>query len=195
TRTATPSATATQTATATRTNTAVPGTATGTPTATRTPTPGVPCNINVHNGNCPRAAVAFNESTVLLAVRPLGFQADATTIQAFYGDEHALTLGGGAVEPTPATAGCSQNALSDYINVGTGEQDPSGRPLAPSLFVTDITDNLDSTDGDWQCGDAAPTPIPPNVVCGTWKASNGSDPAADNCPNGPPNTGTIGAGM
>jgi uncharacterized repeat protein (TIGR01451 family)/choice-of-anchor A domain-containing protein len=52
-----------------------------------------------------------------------------------------------------------------------GGTDTSGRPLTPSLYVTDIT-GLDPSSvaahaGDWQYGG---TPIAPNAVYGTWKS-------------------------
>jgi hypothetical protein len=55
-----------------------------------------------------------------------------------------------------------------------GNTDVSGRPLFPSLYITDITnvpasqlDNLTNHSGDWQLGG---TPIAPSVVYGTWKS-------------------------
>lgn len=41
-----------------------------------------------------------------------------------------------------------------------------GRPLYPSLFITDITFDANNRSGDWQYGGA---PLPPIKVCGTWK--------------------------
>jgi hypothetical protein len=55
-----------------------------------------------------------------------------------------------------------------------GNTDVSGRPLFPSLYITDITgatqatiDNLQFHVGDWQYGG---TPVAPNTVFGTWKS-------------------------
>jgi hypothetical protein len=51
----------------------------------------------------------------------------------------------------------------------TGEQagtDISGRPMAPSLFITDISNNSNNRSGDWQFGGTA---IAPSGVFGTWK--------------------------
>jgi uncharacterized repeat protein (TIGR01451 family) len=55
-----------------------------------------------------------------------------------------------------------------------GNTDVSGRPLFPSLYITDITgataatiDNLQYHVGDWQYGG---TPVAPNTVFGTWKS-------------------------
>jgi uncharacterized repeat protein (TIGR01451 family) len=52
-----------------------------------------------------------------------------------------------------------------------GGTDVSGRPLFPSLYVTDITgldpNSVAAHDNDWQYGG---TPIAPGAVYGTWKA-------------------------
>jgi hypothetical protein len=45
--------------------------------------------------------------------------------------------------------------------------DGSGRAIFPSLFITDITANPNSTSGDWQFGGTA---ITPSAVFGTWKS-------------------------
>src|SRR5262249_12861664 len=52
----------------------------------------------------------------------------------------------------------------------TGDQagnDTSDRPLAPVLYITDITNDPTSRAGDWQYGGTA---IAPNAIFGTWKA-------------------------
>jgi hypothetical protein len=48
-----------------------------------------------------------------------------------------------------------------------GGNDPSGRPLSPSLYITDITNNQTSRSGDWQYGGAS---YAPNAVFGAWKS-------------------------
>ena len=56
-------------------------------------------------------------------------------------------------------------------NALTGSQaavDPSGRPLWPALFITDITNNPNNHAGDWQSGG---TPVSPSAVYGTWKSA------------------------
>jgi hypothetical protein len=45
--------------------------------------------------------------------------------------------------------------------------DGSGRPVFPSLYVTDITANPNSTSGDWQFGGSA---LAPSAVFGSWKS-------------------------
>jgi len=140
---------------------------------------------------------------VLVAFRPQGSALNAASIQAFYSDEHAILLGASnvngttcAIEPTPAAPGCSVGSLQTGCS---GAADISGRPLVPSMFVTDITTDPTSRAGDWQCGAVAPTPIPPTSICGTWKGATvtgttvttASDPAKNICPA----VGSTGAGI
>jgi hypothetical protein len=92
-----PPPTPTPTATATATPTS---TATATPTATPIATP-TPCTLSACTApypfvsNNPQTNVAFNESTVMRGFR-ISTSTDGCTpksIQVFYNDEHALTLG------------------------------------------------------------------------------------------------------
>src|SRR5262249_53013229 len=51
-----------------------------------------------------------------------------------------------------------------------------GRPMSPSLFITEITGtdpcNTHTTGcKDWQCGTIPPTPIAPDGLCGVWKGA------------------------
>ena len=46
--------------------------------------------------------------------------------------------------------------------------DPAGRPIPPSLFCTDITNDPLSTAGDWQKNGRA---IGPHFLSGTWKSA------------------------
>jgi hypothetical protein len=117
------------------------------------------------------------------------------TIQLFYSDEHALTLGvrqvvvvGGATTDYPVTA-MSGNTPSHVIHpaVGstilTGPQSGTdtntcppdaecGRPMWPVLFVTDTSDPLTADGafaGDWQSKQGLANN--PDDVFGTWKAA------------------------
>jgi hypothetical protein len=82
----------------------------------------------------------------------------------------------GAPYYTPAQLGddpATVTPLNLAIHQGTmspagapGSSDSSGRPLFPSLFVTDITSNPNATSGDWQIGGA---PKIPSTVFGSWK--------------------------
>jgi hypothetical protein len=103
--------------------------------------------------------VVFNESEVLRAFRPVGIASavPGQTIQAFYNDEHALTMGAKrvVVKTSAGTVGTNYtltaNSVPACINspaVGsqilTGDQagtDLASRPLWPALFITDITGN------------------------------------------------------
>ena len=130
------------------------------------------------------AAVVFNESTVLEAVVPTGGEPTAT-IQVFYNDEHAMTLGvrqvqvkSGAgttmmdfpVSPLPSDPGSVTNPMLGTTMI-TGDYsglDVSLRPMWPSLFVTDTTTNPNSRAGDWQSGGV---PVGPQAVFGSWKGA------------------------
>jgi hypothetical protein len=82
----------------------------------------------------------------------------------------------GAPYYTPAQLGddpATVTPLNLAIHQGTkapagapGSSDVSGRPMFPSLFVTDITNNPDDKSGDWQNGGA---PFIPDTVYGSWK--------------------------
>ena len=146
----------------------------------------------------PLTSVVFNESEVLRAFQP-NFAGPGGRIQLFYNDEHTLSLGvrqisvkdaGGTtvtnrpVTPMVAQAGppvvtCVTNPLVCHVvnpQVGfkglTGDlagTDPTGRPVYPAIFITDLTINgPDSLAGDWQFGGQ---PIPPSDVYGTWKSA------------------------
>jgi hypothetical protein len=132
--------------------------------------------------------IAFNESEVLRAFRAVVDAACAGqpgTLQMFYNDEHAMTLG---VRRTQVTT-CAGTTGTDYpvsMMVGNpssaippmtgateaqGGVDTSGRPMYPVLYVTDTSVPPGSTNelaGDWQFGG---TGIPPDAVFGTWKAA------------------------
>jgi hypothetical protein len=125
----------------------------------------------------PLTSVAFNESDVLTAA---ALNTNNETFDVWYTDEHALTLGvnqltviaanGTSTTTNYAVASMSGNP-SSAVNPAIGAPggvDPSGRPLAPSLYITDITNNPTSRSGDWQYGGTAYTP---SAVFGTWKSA------------------------
>ena len=196
TATATFTPTATSTATATFTPTAT-ATATFTPTPTPTPTPtSTPCQPLASctppypfvSGN-PRTNIAFNESEVLRAFRMVvdaACQGQPGTLQMFYNDEHAMTLGvrrtnvitclGTDTTNYPFSAGPTATPTSVFNpQVGAteaqGGTDTSDRPMFPALYITDLSVPPGSTNelaGDWQYGGTA---IKPDAVFGTWKAA------------------------
>jgi hypothetical protein len=115
------------------------------------------------------------------------------SIQVFYNDEHALTLGirqvqvktssGTTITPyavTPMVNHPADQAFNPAVgSMITCDTDPdqadtdvSCRPIYPALFVTDLSVPPGSTNpyaGDWQYTGGAGTK--PDAVFGTWKAA------------------------
>ena len=109
------------------------------------------------------------------------------TLQLFYNDEHAMTLG---VRQTKVITPCGPTSSTITTNypfsagptatptsvvnpqVGAteaqGGTDTAGRPMFPSMYITDVTASGDPLSGDWQFGGTA---IPPDAVFGTWKGA------------------------
>jgi hypothetical protein len=129
----------------------------------------------------PLTSIAFNESTVL---KGANLDVASGAFEVWYSDEHALALGVGtvAVKTSSGTTTTSYPIAPLTSNPGvalnpalgttatTGDQagvDTSGRPMAPSLFITDTTNNPNNRSGDWQWGGTA---YAPNSVFGTWKS-------------------------
>ncbi len=74
-----------------------------------------------------------------------------------------LSVGGAYVPPAqPVTVTPTALAASQP----QGNTDVSGRPMPPTLYITDTTNNPAAASGDWQYGG---TPILPNAVFGAWK--------------------------
>ena len=139
-----------------------------------------------------RTAVIFNESEALQRLEP-SVATLGQTIRMWYTDEHAMLLGVNTVQTrnkdgttstktAPVTPYDSTKLADSVINPATGVPekdggtDPAGRPIAPSLFCTDITADPLSTAGDWQMMGTAQGP---QFVSGTWKGANVLiDPAA-----------------
>ncbi len=116
----------------------------------------------------PRTNVEFNESEVLAGIS-LGGPAGNPTVQAFYTDEHALLLGVRATgfPVTPMGSTNPGHAVNPAIG-DPNQTDDEDRPFFPSLFITDISLNPNSTSGDWQFFG---TPTSPNDLFGTWKGA------------------------
>jgi len=119
--------------------------------------PGAPCTSNAQcgkNGTCvptgvttlyPVSVMTTNPSRASGVVPlPAGAVALATGTNALSGDQ----------------AGIDTNDCGDPLGCG--------RPMWPSLFVTDITDNFSSRAGDWQHYGIANNP---DDVFGTWKTA------------------------
>jgi hypothetical protein len=144
-----------------------------------------PCTIGYpfSSGN-PKTSITFNESEVLRAFAP-EMAGPGDTIKVWYNDEHALTLGVRQVVvktktgttttnyPIAALSGSPSGAPNPAVGdrITSGDQsatDPNARPMWPSLFVTDLTDDPTSKSGDWQYGGTA---VAPHAVFGTWKGA------------------------
>ena len=108
----------------------------------------------------PLTDILFNESTVLAAIVPSGGYPFAS-VQLFYNDEHAMTLGvreaviDGASQSFPVSALTASpdvvNTPETGTNLITGQLagvDPVGRPMWPALFITDITDDVAAVAGE-----------------------------------------------
>jgi hypothetical protein len=128
----------------------------------------------------PLTSVAFNESAVL---RSATLDLVNGSFEVWYNDEHALALGVSQVNVKTSTGTTTTNYAvapltsnpGSAINpaIGTtatsGDQagtDLSGRPMAPSLYISDITTDPNNRSGDWQFGGTA---YSPSAVFGTWK--------------------------
>lgn len=148
----------------------------GSPTGSSSDSSGYP-----FTSSNPLTSVSFNESDVLVASK-----LDATngTFEVWYSDEHALALGVRqvVVKTNSGTTVTNYNVAALTTDPGaavnpalgttatSGDQagtDTSGRLLAPSLYITDITNNPSSRSGDWQYGGAA---YAPSAVFGAWKS-------------------------
>jgi len=105
------------------------------------------------------------------------------TLQMFYNDEHAMTLGVRQINvktssgttttnyPVSMMVGNPSSAIPPIIGAteAQGGTDVSNRPMYPVLYVTDVTANPGNPlAGDWQYGG---TGTPPDAVFGTWKAA------------------------
>ncbi|MBI1863273.1 hypothetical protein HYS00_04100 [Candidatus Microgenomates bacterium] len=123
----------------------------------------------------PKTCLVWNESKILAASQNPGPDG---VLHAWYTDEHAISLGKGTVSPL--------NAVPDHVvNPVTGDPagaDPSGRPIRPALFITDITTNPADRSGDWENGGKL---YEVSELYGTWKALNDADPRANGTNLGP----------
>jgi hypothetical protein len=145
-------------------------------------------------------------------------QCNPTTLQMFYMDEHAMTLG--IREVLVISGSCSSGSTTDYpfspmaspgptaqsaippmvgSTIQDGDQagtDTAGRPIYPVMYVTDVTANPGNPfAGDWQYGGVG---IQPDAVFGTWKGAvrtvNGTTVTVTPDADPPVNNWNLGAG-
>jgi hypothetical protein len=128
------------------------------------------------NDNCGYPASMLSESAFLCGIVATGGGANPVQIQAYVNDEHAMTLGC-TTASNPVSDLPSNPGYVYYPQTGDPScTDSSGRPMRPSLFITDITTDLNCRAGDQQQGGQAYDPV---AVFGTWKSATGSTPDAD----------------
>lgn len=154
-----------------------------------------PCTLGYpYASSNSRTILAFNENEVLRTFTPaIAYQSDQ--IRVWYSDEHAMTLGvrqvftpavkaTAATRNTPATKASAASTVNyavslltsnpsvvdgpDIGTTGTYGVDGYGRPIAPVMYITDVTTDPASRAGDWQFGGS---PIAPHAIFGTWKAA------------------------
>jgi hypothetical protein len=117
-------------------------------------------------------------------IKGANFDTTSGYFDVYYSDEHAMALGVGTVQiktlfgtsttnypiaPLTSDPGSATNpALGTTATSGNqAGTDASGLPIAPYLFITDISNNSNSHSGDWQSGGR---PYAPSDVFGTWKS-------------------------
>ena len=144
------------------------------------------CSVTLNGSTCflgypytssvARTSTIFNESGVLALLEPTMATTNGT-VRLYATDEHAPLLGVRTatmpVSAMPSNPGHVANPLIGDPTI----TDPSGRPIFPSVYITDVTviqDNSSHTSaayraGDWQYGG---TPIAPNDIFGTWKGAS-----------------------
>jgi len=152
----------------TQSNTNIAASCPGTTSATPC-TPGVTIlTASGANDSCGYVSSKFNENVLVCAINALGGGAAPAEIRAFYDDEHALALGC-ATNSYPVSALPNSPGAVYYPQTGDPQcTDTSGRPLRPSLFITDITNDPNCKAGDQQSGGKAFDPV---AVFGTWKSA------------------------
>lgn len=148
------------------------------------------CQVNYpDNSNLPKSGAIFNENEVLVASEPgiLTCGTQPTEIKVWYADEHPLCLGVRQVNiktstgtvsypftvtPSPLSASIATSPEFGTTDLsgdfaGNDVSVGGGRPLWPSLYITDISVDRTSRTGDWQQGG---TPYKADKVYGMWKA-------------------------
>jgi len=143
-----------------------------------------------------RSLVKFNEIGIIEGFS-VTTPANPQTVNTFYSDEHALTIGAtgtpwvATYNDPPTTIKRIDDAGTNPANVGGGPArtsplatgaaatDPFGREVAPSLYLTDVSTDATLKTGDWQSQPAASantTAQRPTYVGGTWKDNGAANP-------------------
>ena len=136
----------------------------GTGTASCTPGVMIPA-ATATTDNCGYPTTSFKENAFACGINATGGGAVTAQIQAYFNDEWPLTLGCATaaypVSPLPADPGAVY-----YPQTGDPAcYDSAARPMRPTLYITDITQDPNCTAGDQQQGGPGYNPI---AVFGTW---------------------------
>ncbi len=159
---------------------------TGTPTCT----PGVMIPAaTATTDNCGYPTTSSQVNAFMCGINATGGNAVPAQIQAYFNDEWPLTLGC-ATTADPVSPLSSDPGAVLYPELGDPTcNDTAGRPMRPSLYITDITQDPNCTAGDQQAGGTATDPI---AVFGTWTYANAGMPVTPT--NLAYNYWTLGAG-
>jgi hypothetical protein len=128
------------------------------------------------NDNCGYPATSFKESSTICGIVASGGGATPAQVQAYFSDENDTTLGcnqnGYTITPMSSNPGYAYYPSTGDPNC----VDSVGRPLRPSLYITDITSDPNCKAGDQQNGG---TPYDPVAIFGSWKAATNGTPDAN----------------
>jgi len=133
------------------------------------PLPAANCNVNIKGKG---------ENDILWATSPGSGETvgPGGSIKAFYADEWPITLGSGSVSSLNGNPGHIVNPNIGDVNA----RDANAFPYFPAIFITDITNDPNSTSGDAQNGGKG---YPPSEIYGVWKVLNGN--ARNDCRSNP----------
>jgi hypothetical protein len=160
----------------------------GTGTANCTPGVTIPTATSTTD-NCGYPATSFNENAFMCGIYAQGGGAVPAQIQAYFNDEWPLTLGC-TTAARPVSTLPSDPGAAFYPQLGDPNcNDTAGRPMRPTLYITDITSDPNCKAGDQQAGGTAYDPI---AVFGTWTYANNGTPVRPT--NLAKNYWTLGAG-
>jgi hypothetical protein len=121
------------------------------------------------NDNCGYLANSFYESVFMCGIYAMGGGTVPAQVQAFMNDEWPMTLGC-ATTANPVSPSANTPTTVFYPETGSPTcTDPAGRYMPPSLYITDITNNVACKAGDQQAGG---TPFDPVMISGVWSVAD-----------------------
>ncbi len=128
------------------------------------------------NDNCGYPSDSFANNAFICGINATGGDTVPTQVEVFFNDAHAMTLGC-ATANNPVSPPTSDPGYVYYPQTGDPScVDAAGRPIRPSLYVTDISGDATCTVGDQQEGGQGYDPV---AVFGTWKSVTNGTPDPD----------------